>query len=453
MIIKRLTAENLKKISVVNIEPSGNLVEITGNNGQGKSSTLDAIWYALAGTSSIPASPIRRGQEQAKIVLDLGELVITRTFKSVADAPAGAKNYTTKISIEAADGSRFDKPQTVIDTLFDSLCFDPIAFARMKPADQFNELRKFVGGFDFEKIDALNRGDFSKRTDINREADQVKAAAAVISVPEGTPDEMVDEEALTAQLAEASRKNTEILSKSMNREKAAKEIEENYGRASTQRENAKRDANIRRAEAKQRYDEELARIDSDEKQGLAEADQLDERANNLKTRLAAAPPLEDPIDIDQLQSKLNQARVTNNNVRAKLDKKAKLARLAELQAQAAELTNKMDARTKQKQDAIAAVEMPVKGLGFGDGEVLFDGLPLEQASDAERVRISCAIAMSGNPKLRVCRIREGAFVDDAGMKIIAEMAADKGFQVWVETINPGSRPAIVIEDGHVKAAD
>lgn len=49
MKIVSLTAENVKKLTVVEITPAGNLVQITGKNGQGKSSVLDAIWWALAG--------------------------------------------------------------------------------------------------------------------------------------------------------------------------------------------------------------------------------------------------------------------------------------------------------------------------------------------------------------------------------------------------------------------
>ena len=49
MNIVKLRAENIKRIVAVEIEPDGALVQITGRNGAGKSSVLDAIWWALAG--------------------------------------------------------------------------------------------------------------------------------------------------------------------------------------------------------------------------------------------------------------------------------------------------------------------------------------------------------------------------------------------------------------------
>src|SRR3989337_2937510 len=59
MKILKLTAENVKKLRAVEITPTGELVEVTGRNGAGKTSVLDAIWWALAGTKHIQAVPIR----------------------------------------------------------------------------------------------------------------------------------------------------------------------------------------------------------------------------------------------------------------------------------------------------------------------------------------------------------------------------------------------------------
>ena len=55
--------------------------------------------------------------------------------------------------------------------------------------------------------------------------------------------------------------------------------------------------------------------------------------------------------------------------------------------------------------------MPVEGLGFGAGIVTFNGLPFDQASTAEQLRVSVAIAMAANPKLRVLRIKHGNDLD------------------------------------------
>ena len=60
-----------------------------------------------------------------------------------------------------------------------------------------------------------------------------------------------------------------------------------------------------------------------------------------------------------------------------------------------------------------------------------------------------AIAMAMNPTLRVISIREGSFLDQEGLRTIAEMAREKGYQVWVEDNRSTDPMAIVMEDGSV----
>src|ERR1035441_8426583 len=76
--IIKLTSENVKRLQAVEITPDGNVVVIGGKNGAGKSSVLDSIEYALGGDTA-DRMPVRRGEEKAKIVLDLGEIIVKRT--------------------------------------------------------------------------------------------------------------------------------------------------------------------------------------------------------------------------------------------------------------------------------------------------------------------------------------------------------------------------------------
>ena len=82
MKIIKLEAENIKRLVAVEITPDGHMVQISGRNGAGKTSVLDAIWWALAGADAIQAKPIREGETTAHITLDLGEIVVERSFTS-----------------------------------------------------------------------------------------------------------------------------------------------------------------------------------------------------------------------------------------------------------------------------------------------------------------------------------------------------------------------------------
>lgn len=417
MKIIQLTAENVKRLVAVEIKPDGNIVQITGKNGQGKTSVLDSIWWALSGAKHIQSAPIRKGANQAKIRLDMGEIVVTRTFKREKDG----EGFTTKLEVAGAvKGS----PQAMLDSLLDSLAFDPLAFARKDPKDQFEALKQFVPDVDFGAIEGQNSIDFANRKDINRRAREARTLADNIVIPANTPKERIDESALVAELAEAGRQNADIQMRQENRRQAALAISDKRATATELREQA--GALIR------------------------QANQIDTEAATLEDKLKNAGTLPMPIDVAQLQARIAAARTANERV-ALGERKVASERVAtQLEMESAELTSRMKDRDARKQAAIAAAQLPVVGIGFGDGVVLLNGVPFDQASDAEQLKASCALAMAGSPKLRVIRVRDGSLLDEDSLALLAEMATARDYQVWIERVSDG-KVGFVLEDGHLLA--
>jgi hypothetical protein len=471
MKIVSLTSENVKRLKAVRITPKGNMVQITGRNGQGKSSVLDSIWFCLAGSGVIQSAPIRKGQERAQIRLDLGDLVVTRTFRrSTEPGKAETTDFTTKIIVETKDGGLLRSPQAVLDGLLGTLTFDPLAFSRMKPKDQFDALRQFVPGIDFEKVDAQNRADFSRRTEANRTASEARAAASMIMVPDGTPAEGVDENALIKDLQEAGEKNAGEAQRATNRANAVTRVAEfrKSGADALAAIAAKVAAEEQQCDADMvEMDRQLRELrDRMEARRVSSADRIIKirtaaeaenstkltEAHALQSRIDAAPPMEE-IDTAPLMAKIEKARKTNEAVR-RAEERAKHHSVAtRYETEAQDLTDKIDARNKAKRDAISAAKMPVPGLDFGDGVVLLNGVPFEQASDAERLRTSVAIGMASNPKLRVIRIRDGSLLDEDAMTLLAQMADERDFQVWVERVDSSGAVGFVLEDGEVREAE
>ena len=98
---------------------------------------------------------------------------------------------------------------------------------------------------------------------------------------------------------------------------------------------------------------------------------------------------------------------------------------------------------------LAAVDMPVDGLGFGDDGLTFNGLPFSQASSSEQLRVGLAIAIALNPTLRVVRITDGSLLDSDALAMVAAMAEAHDCQVWLEKVEDGAGIGIHIEDGQV----
>lgn len=426
MKIMELVCENVKRLSVVEIRPDGNLVQICGPNGSGKTSVLDAIAWALQGASGVQSQPIRKGAKNARIRIDLGDLIVTRRFSE----------HGSTLTVENKEGLVHKTPQAILDRLMGSIAFDPLAFARQRPREQFDTLRSLVKvDLDFAAIERDNAADFSKRTELNREAKAKRAqAVAMGSFPADLPAEKIDTEPLITRIADAGRHNADIEREKERRQATLTQAEK-----------------LRAAAAEQRSRATELRRQAEEEEGCAARNE--QRAAEAAEEVKSALPLPAPIDPLEVRNRLRDAEVTNANIERRNQQAATIEKARKLEAEAEALTARMSEREQAKRDAIAAAKMPVEGLGFGDGQVTLNGVPFEQGSDAEQLRASCAIAMAANPKLRVLRIRDGSLLDENGLRLLAEMADAHDYQVWIERVDTSGKVGVVLEDGHVRRAD
>lgn len=421
MKIRRFYAEAFKRIKVVEITPSGALVQVTGANGSGKSSVLDGIYAALAGKNAIDPQPVRRGEESALVELDLGKIRVTRKFK-----PDGE----TQLYVTAEDGAKYSSPQTMLDKLLGQLTFDPLEFSRMDAKGQSEALRKLVPlDVDADQVQRLNAEDFQARTVVGR---QIKDLAPRVKEMRGAvPAEIpprVDVAAVLRQMQEASSHNASI-----ERQKRVQEQE-------------------RQAVAE--ADRQLAAINAQ----IAELKR--QRATVEASRLAAqelvdhhvTPP--EPVDVGALGQQVEAANRANALADSASQKSARAEELehelAKLEGQYVECTRRMDARKLTLTEALARAKMPIQGLSFGESmEVLYNGLPFQQASSAEQLRVSVAIAMAMNPTLRVLRIKDGSLLDDASLAMLAAMVEAADFQCWIEVVDSSGKVGVYMEDGAV----
>lgn len=444
MHVIELRAENYKRLVAVDVAPQGNVVEVVGRNAQGKSSMLEAMLVALAGADYIPPQPIRKGAKHSGIRVKIGndkpDLIVTRTFAAKEDG-----GYTTQLVVESSDGRRYTKPQTMLDELLGALAIDPHEFTRMKPRDQLEQLRSFVPDLDFDLIDGQNKRDFDNRTDINREIRTLSARLGAMPVPGDPRQKRVDEGALVAQLEQAGERKAEI-----ERERSR--------RAALDESLRQHKADVARTmEAHEELLEQIAELQEQAEQLLDRAAKITAHEEMLAAEIAALEPLADPPDTTELRARIDAARKTNLDVDTRervIKEREKLAEsLKEHEQRAKDLTEAIEARNGAKAAAVGAAKLPVDGLGFSEDAVLFNGLPFSQASSAEQLRVSFAIAAALSPKLKVAFVRDGSLLDDDGMQLLRELAEHYGFQVWVERVGSDSPVGIVIEDGRVKAKE
>lgn len=410
MKIVRLEAENIKRLKAVKITPDPTVQVVGGRNAQGKSSVLDAIWLALAGGKAAKAvpRPVRDGQDRATVTLDLGDLKVTRTWNAEG---------RSSLRVEAADGARYNSPQAMLDRLVGRLTFDPLAFTRLSAREQRDALLDLVDlEVDLDALDRERASLFSERTDVGR---QGRALGDVV-VDEALPIEETSMLDVLEDLRLAQEHNAAV--DAVTRKVSAAEQDADRARAAL--EEARR--RVVRAE------EEVAYAEAAVNQALREQTETGEH-----------------LDTTPIEERMRTLEEDNAAIRANNEARARAAELGRLRSVYEDLTGRITAIDEAKAQALASASFPVEGLSFDDQGVTYQGVPFSQASSAEQIRVSVAMAMALNPDLRVLRITDGSLLDSDAMEAIRNQVAAGDFQLWIERVGDADAGAVIIEDGQV----
>jgi len=441
MKIVKLEAQNVKRLNAVEITPDGDMVVIGGRNGAGKTSVLDSIAYALGGKALVCDKPVRTGTKKAKIVCDLGELTVTRTFT--------ARGGGT-LAVTGTDGAKLPTPQAVLDALTGKLTFDPLAFTRQAPRQQAETLRELVG-LDFTDLDARREGLFENRTGVRRDIRALESQLEAVPHHDDAPAEEVDARALLDEYWEAKAHNDANDGARADLKAAQAEIDREaamIASAEAQERGQLEDLRRQIGELQRREQELTAAI-------AARTEQRNEGLGAHRQRIAELEP--QVADLEDIDLKpLHQAHMSADGVNRKVRENqahAKLAtRLGQVQTEADGLTAAIDAFDEQKAAALREAEFPIQGLGFNDERVTFKDLPFENCSSAEKLRISVAMGLAMNPKLKILLIRDGSLLDADSLRLVAEMAEAHDAQIWIERVGQGKECSVIIENGAVKGA-
>lgn len=422
MRITLLKVSNFQKIKDVEIAPGGrNLMLIGGNNKQGKTSLLSAMSAALGGGKAKPDRPVRTGAKSAEIVVELdnGDTVITRTF--------GDKGKAT-LKVVTKELGKISSPQVALDKIVGSRFLDPLAFANLNQKAQREELIKVVDiGIDLEQNARQRKRIFGERTDANRDVKRLTAEAGAFAKVDSIParvemqklvDSLDDLNASAKQSDDAAYRHELLLSNAADAENIVADLEEQIVKA--------------KASASA-----LREVFSKEREALTEIAAMD-----FSDEIAA---VRDSMgECDEHNAKVAKLEATAEAANAVAGK------LFDAESTAADLDKQLRDLDKAKADALAAARMPVDGLSLDDDAVLLNGVPLSQASGAESLQLSLAIAASTNPQLRDIWMRDGSLLDNHSMQLVSKFADDNDLVLWIEVVGDDRDDCIIMEDGAIR---
>lgn len=412
MKILSLDIQNVLRLTAVNLEldPKNNLVIIGGNNAQGKSSVLNSIMAAFGGKKEHMPEMLHKGARKGKVTVTTDDYTITQTF---------TKEGGGTLTVTAADGKPVTSPQSLLSGFLNSMTFDPLAFMTSKPQEQAAILRQ-LAGLDFTPFDRDYTATFDERTQINREAKRLDAQLAGMPARHAdAPEAEVSIAALSEQLRLEHDKTT----------------------AHDRAVQAFSDASRAAYAARELVDDLRAR--------LAVAETEAKAAGEAQAKAKAALDNTQPGNTEPIQAQILSAEDTNRKVRQNAERARIAADLKATTKQADALTAKLEGIRDAKDQAIREAKFPVPGIGFDDDGVTLNGLPVCQASGAEGLRLSVAVGASLNPKLRTMLVRDGSLLDDDNLALLAKLAEEYDFQIFMERVGKRDAMAIIIEDGMV----
>ena len=405
-----------------NIDAQGNHVNITGPNESGKTSTVDAIWLALGGKSARKLDqPIKDGEKNASVKLDLGKYVVERKWTEKA----------TTLVVKTGEGHTVSKPQAILDGLLSEYCLDPLAFLNLAPREQaldvlrlanigmpIEEVKEIVGtavnpnAIETNAIDYLGgieKRFYDQRTDINRtlatkRSAHSEAAAQLFTLGGATDEPIVSASELTGAI--------EALREQADKRKAVVDKLD--------------DATEDEAKAQK----EVGRLKAAHLKAVEEYAKWNPVILTLEEQRDAIP---DPAaEIEAKKTDLGNLETKNEGIRERQQQATTAATLEADKIAAEAKHSNLDTiveKLRSLKTSLAASIDIVPGLTIGDDGLLFEGVPFSQASRSRRLRVALAIATAQNPELKLLRIDDGEHLDGKAKAEVSKYANEKGYQV------------------------
>lgn len=453
MRVIQFKAENFMKLKAVDIEvdEDQHVVELSGANGAGKSAVLKGLRYAIQGRRGAPEQVIRTGEGKAKVLADLGDLIITRTETG--------KTHTLKVMRkEQVNGetivSNLATPQKVLDRFKEHVALDPAAFVNMRPKDQVATLKRLTG-LDTAELDAQIAEAETARTQANRDAQRAQGAQADAETrlppkPESmTP---VDVSELLAELNSARAHNAagEAQAQTVkDLESDLEHIKERYNDAATYRQELEARHQAEREQLLRRHTESMEQATEQVERRTAEG-----KAQLILVKEAkAAADRYQPVDTDPIEARLTSAEHVNTAIAAHENYRQLVQHAQDEERNARLAQEHLDGLRTQRQQMMSAAELPIEDLDYTDEGVFYQGVPLEQASSAEKIDVGFAIVTALNPRLKVVFIENASLLDPTMRERIRQRAEESSFDVWEEIVDTSGEVGFYLEDGTVKAVD
>lgn len=403
--INTLEVENVKRVQALTLTPAETgLTVIGGRNGQGKTSVLDAIAWALGGERYRPSNAARAGANfppKLKVTLSNG-IVVERK----------GKNSDLKVT----DPTGRKAGQQLLNSFVEELALNLPKFMNSSDKEKADTLLQIIGvGPQLMALEKRRSQLWNDRLYTGQEQRRKTAHAESLPEVSGAPEQEISALQLIQQQQDILLRNAENQRKRQ-----------------------------RLAQLEQEYASVQEQID-------LLTDQLRTLGEDVETARNAAANLKDE-STKELERSIRNVEEINRNVRINAAKRQARQEAAQLDEQYRKYTSEIAAVDKQKQELLAGANLPLPGLSVENGKLLYNGQPWDNMSGADQLRVSTAIVRRLNPECGFVLLDKLEQMDLDTLNEFGSWLEQEGLQAIATRVSTGAECSVIIEDGLTKAA-
>lgn len=455
----KIIIKNLFGITEMQLD--GQNIEVTGTNGVGKTSIIDAIRYALT-NSSDRDFVIKNGEKEGEILIETDTgLYVNR------------KKRTTQCDFKSVkeNGKEVTSPESFLKQLFTPLQLDPVAFTQMTKQEQnriildliefdwdLNWIKEQFGeipsGVDYQQniLQVLNdiqseKGNyFQARQDINRDIRNKQAFIEDIAqdIPinyQAEKWEQYDLGTVYKKIEKIKTYNGQIERAKIFKDsydnkirgfQAEKEIAISAEEKAIANEKTQLTATIERlkAEIKSAEDKLLTLSDKlSDKVAVVES-QYNEKVAKLDSDMQVADEYinKEIVDCSDLEAEVNEAEKMKKHLNEYHRMVTMQNELEALRQDSDELTRKIELARNLPAEILKTATIPIKGFSVENGIPLINGLPISNLSEGEQLELCVDVALSKPNSLQIILIDGAEKLSDENRNKLYAKCKEKGLQ-------------------------
>ena len=476
MKLMQLDCSDVKRIKAVHLEfNEKGLTIIGGDNRQGKTTSLEAILYALGGESYRPVNFKREGSIEdgfIRLTFDDG-MVVERSGKNAA--------------LKVIESTGRKQGQSLLNALISKIAIDLPRFLNASDGDKAKVLLELLGiGDKLKELDDLEQDKYQERTLVGRQYEQKDKAAKELPFYADVPETEVSSVELTKQLGEVMKRNAATkaaveriesnkaeLGRLVERgEKLATDREALDGKATAQKAQVESNAKHRLDSIEAQIKElmrQKGQVEAEKEQQLKVIDdtvvtQKKAFDTQIKENESAIETLTDEIvksenidtaleDTSALEQAIQDCEATNAKVRANRERQEKVEESVALKKEYEKYTAEIEDIRKRRLALLDGADLPYPGLSvkdFGKGPVItLNGIPWSDCSGSEQLIVAAAIAFAINPECKFALMDKFEQFDLKSLNKFDKWLCEHDRQVIATRVSTGSECSFIIEDGYV----